>query len=164
VSAGLVDAVGVVFGAAMLLLGIRVRWGGLRERALLYRDFRLPWFLRNSAFGLIPGGIAFICIGAIGFASPPLGHPFALLVVLVAAPLPTVSLALALLWTYRPPDIAKPAWLIEEETRHGKPTDPHVWGRRLDRASVLIVVVPALLAAIVILLSGAAWLIPLLLG
>lgn len=85
-NARLVDVVAVLFGAVMLLVGIRFRLGGMRDRALLYRDFRLPWFVRNGAFGVIPAGIAFICFGAIGFASPHLGHPIAVLVVLVAAP------------------------------------------------------------------------------
>ena len=128
----------------------------------MYRDYRLPWFIRNGAFGLIPAGLGFLCLGAIGFASPHLGHPLGLLVVLVPVPLGAVSLAIALLWAYRLPDIAKPAWLLEEEARHGKPTDPSVIGRRLDQASVMIIVVPAVLAAIVILLSGVLWLASLL--
>lgn len=148
----------MAMGTVMLLLGIRVRLGGLRSRVLMYRDFRLPWFIRNATFGLIPGGLGFVCIGAIGLAAPHLNHPLGDLVVLVAVSVGTVSVAIGLVWAYRVPDVAKPAWLLEEEAQQGQPTDPSVIGRRLDQASVIIIVIPAVLAAAVILVSGLLWL------
>jgi hypothetical protein len=152
----LVDLAQILAGSLAIAAGIRIRMGGLRSRVLLYRDFRLPFFMRNSAFALVPTGMCFLFAGLGELAYAQLQQPldgliFALdvLIVAISIPMVIVAAAVAIFWGYRPPDIAKPQWLREEEALHGKPVDPSVWGRRLDSMPILILI--AMGAVIVII-------------
>ena len=148
VSTELFQVAQVLAGSLMVAMGIRTRMGGLRSRVLLYRDFRLPWFMRNGAFALVPGGMFFLCTGVAELAGALLPSPFNILTVAIFLPTGIVAMVVGVAWAYRPPDIAKPQWLREEEARYGKPVDPSVWGRRLGRLTLLILLVMGALAFI----------------
>jgi hypothetical protein len=68
-------------------------------------------------------------------------------------------MVLSVLWTYSPPDVAKPAWLRAEERRYGRPQDPSPRLRRLEKLAVMLIFAPLALSAFVIVLGIIRWLL-----
>ncbi len=113
------------FGALAILFGILVRAGKSRAFYPLYRTGAPPW-VRNRAFGLLPGGVGFIA-GGISIVLSDGGHHrvAAALVGLLFLP----SLILAFVWMFRPPEFIKPQWLRDVESgAHPEEAPPVVEG------------------------------------
>jgi hypothetical protein len=156
------DLLVLFVGVTLLAAGVAIRLGTLRRWVVLYRDFRLPWFIRNGAFALLPLGLAFVSamIGTLALAHrDQLG-----MVVLgvLAVPITVGGLVVAILWVYEPSSTAKPAWLRANEAMHGAPIDPNPRISQVEKVSLLLIFAPIALAATVILISGVAWIISLL--
>ena len=110
----------------MFLIGIGATVGGLvirfdhggRHRSNLdrYFDKSWPFYYRNRAFALIPGGVTFLLWGiASVFAEVSGGRWLFVEAALVMLGLLAVPVAIVL--QYLPPDWLKPEWLREEERR-----------------------------------------------
>lgn len=78
---------------------------------------------------------------------------------MLSAPVIVGLVVVGVLWTYRPPDIAKPAWLRAEERRDGKPHDPNPRLARFEKFAVMLIFLPLALAGIMIILGAMRWLV-----
>ena len=124
-------------GLALVLLalgqGIAIRSGSSRAFERIYRDVENPALLRNLGFALIPVGVT-LAIGLVAGLSVSVSAPRAVSAALFVLFL--VGFLMALGVALRPPDVAKPAWLVEEE-RTQRPGRPRLHGFDLLIACML---------------------------
>jgi hypothetical protein len=110
-----IAAVGLIFGAVLVALGVLVRLGYLRARPSVRwaRDPKLPHEMRNGVFALIPVGLFFLS----GSVASLIGDrwPVATGAIIVIG---VLAMAFGLVTFYRPPEWMKPPWLREERRAH----------------------------------------------
>ncbi len=108
-----------LMGLGMVVHGLVIRFdreGRHRAHFDRYFDKSWPFYYRNRAFVLIPGGITFLLWG-IGSVFAEVSDGQWLLVEAALVILGLLAVPIAIVLQYRPPDWLKPAWLREEERR-----------------------------------------------
>ncbi|MEP7378476.1 MAG: hypothetical protein ABI725_02840 [Chloroflexota bacterium] len=148
-----------VLGVGLLYAALLIRRGWRRWWVLRYRDYRLPLLYRNGAFPLAPSGVALISTSLLTVASAHRQETWALVVMALASAAGVISFVTAVAWTYSPPQIAKPPWLRQEEARLGLPVDPNPRARLFERLWIASIFAPLVLALVVVVVKGTAWLI-----
>ncbi len=144
-------------GLGVLSVGILIRLGHVRNWVTVYRAFGYPWFIRNGPLALIPTAAWLILTPVARLTLQHRDQLVALALMLLVTPVILALMVTTVLWLYRPPDLAKPAWLLAEESRHGTRQDPSPGLAGLEKLSVLLIFAPLALAVIVALVGAIRW-------
>lgn len=141
-------------GALSIGMSIAFRGGRVRRLAFAYWDSTMPWYIRNVAFGLAPGGVVILVMLTAGLAASSntlVGAGVSIALAIALGPM----FLLVILWARRPPDFLKPDWLREEEGRRGGQPPATGVARWIDRAVLLIALlaVAGLLVSILLLVT-----------
>jgi hypothetical protein len=114
----------LVIGAFNVWTGVSFWRGGARRIGAWYTNPRLPFFVRNAVFALIPLGVGpLLILAALALGS--IGETWGgILSVLLVIPV-GVCTVLALVFVVRPPTFLKPKWIRQADAQRSRSGD---WG------------------------------------
>ena len=109
-------------GAFLLVVGVLVRTGVLRQNVNAMQSSNSPFWMRNGPFALVPLGLALLSGAAAAALEARRGTQggVADTSLVVAAVILALIAAIVIL---KPPGIAKPSWLRDPDAEVGKPIE-----------------------------------------
>lgn len=107
----------VALGITFIVLGVLAKVGLWRRWETWQSDPGMPFLFRNAWAAMIPGGVAFVAVGAAGSMLPIAAS--SLLLPSLGLVTAFISLFLAVVAAYRPPRWLKPRWLQDRELAEG---------------------------------------------